>query len=270
MKHLLMIIGCIFNFVSFSHADQPHEWQVGLQQPATDTMASLVSLIGWKHDVMIALVVSILAMIAYICIRYSKKNNPVASKTSHHTGLEIAWTIVPVLIIIAILVPSIKLLYKIDTVPDCEMTIKIVGHQWYWEYQYPDHGSFGFDSMIIPTEKLAPDQLRLYTVDNKLVLPVNTNIKVLITSADVIHSWGVPSFGVKKDAVPGRVNEVWLNINSPGVYYGHCYELCGINHGFMPINVEAKSKEDFIAWANDAQKKFSSIGNKKSSLLALQ
>jgi cytochrome c oxidase subunit 2 len=267
MKYLL-IVALLFLGLNPAIADQPHPWQMTLQDAATPVMEKLSDLDMYEHKVIALIVVFVLGLLTYVCIRFRASNNKVPSTTSHNVTLEIAWTIIPVAIIISIVIPSIKLLYYANVIPDPEMNIKVIGHQWYWEYQFPDHGDFAFDSMIIPDEKLQPGQLRLLTVDNRLVLPVNTNIRILITSADVIHSWGVPSFGVKTDAVPGRVNETWINITSPGVYYGHCYELCGINHAFMPINVEAKSKEDFLAWVEDAKKKFSSNNLSTKTLIA--
>ena len=210
------------------------------------------------HNMMMVIITFIIlfvfSLLLYILIRFKKKNNPVPSKKSHNLYLEIFWTIVPIIIVISIAIPSIKLLSFKEEVPEPDMTIKVLGYQWYWGYEYVDHNNLSFDSNI--QYDLKPNELRLLTVDNRLVLPINTDIKVQVTAADVIHSWAVPAFGVKIDAVPGRLNETWVNINKPGVYYGQCSELCGILHGFMPIVVEAMKKEDFDNWLKSAKKQF--------------
>jgi cytochrome c oxidase subunit 2 len=170
--------------------------------------------------------------------------------------LEIVWTTVPVLILVAIAVPSLRLLYFEEITPEADLTIKAIGHQWYWSYEYPDNGGFTFDANMVPDEDLTDDQLRLLTTDNEVVLPVGKVVRVLVTSEDVIHSWAMPPMGVKMDAVPGRINEVWLEIEEPGTYYGQCSELCGVLHGFMPIMVRGVEESEFNAWVADAQNKF--------------
>jgi cytochrome c oxidase subunit 2 len=170
--------------------------------------------------------------------------------------LEIVWTAVPIVILVIIAVPGMRLLYFSDKTQDYEMTLKVTGHQWYWSYTYPDQGDFQFDSILVPEDELEEWQPRLLTVDNRVVLPVDTNIQVLITSDDVIHDWAVPALGMKIDATPGRVNERWVRINEEGTYYGMCSELCGVNHGFMPIQVEAVSKEAFAEWVEQAKEEF--------------
>ena len=204
----------------------------------------------------VSIVVLVLVLMGYIIIRFNSKSNPVPSKTTHNTILEVAWTAVPLLLVIIIAVPSLKLLYYADRIEEGEMTLKVIGNQWYWSYEYPDHGAFAFDSIIIEDENLEPGQPRLLSVDNSVVLPAETNIRLLFTSADVIHNWAVPSLGLKLDAVPGRVNESWVRINSEGDYYGMCSELCGVNHGFMPVHIKAVSKADFAAWAEQAKQEF--------------
>ena len=171
-------------------------------------------------------------------------------------GQQRAWTAVPVLILVIIAIPSFKLLYYMDVEPQTELTIKATGHQWYWSYPSPDNGNFTFDANIIADSDLQPGQLRLLETDNRLVVPVGVNVRIQTTAADVLHSWTVPQFGVKVDAVPGRLNQLWINVEQPGVYYGQCSELCGVNHGFMPITVEAMNKPDFDTWVAEAQKKF--------------
>lgn len=266
MKYLLSLITFLLLNINNSYANQPRPWQVQLQEAATPVMEQISNLDKFQHYVIAAIVAFILLLLLYVCFRFRSSKNPIPSNTSHNAKLEIAWTIIPVLILISIVIPSIKLLYYMDRIPQPDMSLKIVGHQWYWEYQYPEYENFGFDSVIIPEERLKPGELRLLTVDNKVVLPIDTNIRILVTSADVIHSWSVPAFGVKTDAIPGRVNESWLNIKKPGIYYGQCYELCGIGHAFMPIMVEAKSKEDFLKWTKEAKQKFANAFLNKTNL----
>jgi cytochrome c oxidase subunit 2 len=237
-------------------ADQPRPWQIDLQ-PAASAVAEQVHDFNYLVSVIIvAISVFVLALMGYIAFRFSAKRNPVPSKRAHNTVLEVLWTAVPVLILVAIAVPSLKLLYAMDRNPNAEMTIKAVGHQWYWSYEYPDHDNFTFDSTMIPDDQLQPGQPRLLAVDNEVVLPIETDVRILVTSEDVIHSWAVPSFGIKTDAVPGRVNETWVRIRREGTYYGQCSELCGVNHGYMPIAVRAVSRQAFDEWVAAAKEKF--------------
>jgi cytochrome c oxidase subunit 2 len=168
----------------------------------------------------------------------------------------VLWTVVPVIILVIIAVPSFKVLYYMDKTQDAEMTLKVTGRQWYWDYSYPDQGDIGFSSYMIPDEEIKPGQKRLLEVDNRIVLPIDTNIRILVTAGDVIHSWAMPALGIKKDAIPGRINETWARIDKEGVYYGQCSEICGTNHGFMPIAIEAVSKERFQQWVEEAKVKF--------------
>jgi cytochrome c oxidase subunit 2 len=203
----------------------------------------------------------VLALLLYVCFRFRASANATPSRRTHNTLLEIAWTAVPVLILVVIAIPSFKLLYFMDRVTDPELTIKAIGHQWYWSYEYPDDGDFTFDAYLVADEDLQEGQPRLLTTDNAVVLPVQTDIQVLITATDVLHSWAVPAFGVKTDGVPGRINETWLRIEEPGMYYGQCSELCGDYHGFMPIMVRAVTKEEYEAWTQQAQEEFARAGN---------
>jgi len=189
-------------------------------------------------------------------VRFRASNNPVPSRTSHNTVIELLWTVVPVLILVIIAIPSFKLMYYMDTVPDAAMTIKITGHQWYWEYNYPDQGNISFNSNLVADKDLQPGQKRLLEVDNPLVVPVGTTIRVQVTGTDVIHSWFVPSFGVQEYAVIGRLNEAWMQVNNVGTYYGECNQICGVNHAFMPIEVKVVSQDDFKKWLADAKTKF--------------
>jgi cytochrome c oxidase subunit II len=234
----------------------PQPWQMGQQIPATPIMERVHSF----HDLLLwiitAIVIFVFVLLAYTCWRFSESRNPVPSRRSHNPMLEIAWTAVPVLILVVIAIPSFKLLYYMDVEPETELTIKATGHQWYWNYTYPDNGNFTFDANMIADKDRQEDQLRLLETDNRLVVPVGTNVRIQTTAADVLHSWAVPQFGVKVDAVPGRLNQLWINVKEPGVYYGQCSELCGVNHGFMPITVQAMSRPDFDAWVAEAKTKF--------------
>jgi len=242
-------------------AAQPEPWQLGFQPAATPVMAQLTSFHNLLLWIITLISIFVLVLLAYVCFRFRASANATPSKRTHHTLLEIAWTAVPVLILVVIAIPSFKLLYFMDRTTDPELTIKAIGHQWYWSYEYPDDGDFTFDAYMVADDDLEAGQPRLLTTDNAIVLPVQTNIQVLVTATDVLHSWAVPSFGVKMDGVPGRINETWFRIEEPGMYYGQCSELCGDLHGFMPIMVRAVSKEEFDAWTQQAQEEFARAGN---------
>lgn len=242
-------------------AAQPVPWQLNFQPAASPVMERLEGL----HDLLLWIItlisVFVLALLAYACFRFRASRNPNPSRRTHNTVLEIAWTAVPVLILVVIAIPSFKLLYFMDRVQEPEMTIKAIGHQWYWSYEYPDDGGFTFDATMVADEDLKEGQPRLLTTDLAIVLPVDTDIRVLVTATDVIHSWAVPAFGVKTDGIPGRLNETWVRIEEPGMYYGQCSELCGNNHAFMPIMVRAVAKDEFDAWTKQAQEEFARAGN---------
>ena len=237
-------------------AEQPKDWQLGFQKAASKGMQDIV----WFHDYMLlpiitAITVFVLFLVIYACIRFRSSRNPEASQTSHNTIIEVAWTLVPCLILIIMAVPSFKVLYSQDRIPPADVTIKAIGYQWYWGYEYPDENII-FDSYMIEEKDLRADQPRLLAVDNEVVVPVNKVIKVLITANDVLHAWALPSFGVKRDAVPGRINETWFKAEKEGTYYGQCSELCGIKHAFMPITVKVVSEEDYQEWLSEARVKF--------------
>ncbi len=212
----------------------------------------------------------VLGLLLYACWRFNEKANPVPSKLTHHTGLEIVWTLVPVLILVVIAVPSFRLLAHQVEIPASSVTIKVTGNQWYWNYKYPEDqgGGFSFDQMMKPEAELAPGDLRLLAVDNVAVVPVNEVVKVQITSNDVIHAFGVPSFGVRMDAIPGRLNETWFKIEKEGVYYGQCFFICGKDHAFMPIVIRAVSRPEYEAWLVEAKQKFASDGTPASIRVA--
>ena len=237
-------------------AAQPEPWQIGFQPAATPVMAQIQDFNVLVTVIIIAVAVFVTGLLLFVMWRFSAKRNPAPSKTTHNTLLELIWTAVPTVILLILFVPSFNLLYFMDRAADAEMTIKAIGYQWYWSYEYPDHGDLTFDALMVADDELKPGQVRLLETDNRIVLPVDTTIRVLVTAADVIHSWAVPAFGVKTDAVPGRLNETWIRIEREGVYYGQCSELCGTLHGFMPITVEAVSKDAFAAWVEKVKVEF--------------
>jgi len=255
MKKILLIISSFL--ISFEAlADQPKDWQLGFQSPASDGMRDIVNF----HNnlllpIIIAISVFVLFLMLYACIRFRASANPNPSKRTHNVTVEILWTLIPCLILIVMAVPSFKILYKQDTIPKADLTIKAIGYQWYWGYEYPDENII-FDSYMIEEKDLRADQPRLLAVDNEVVVPVNKVVKVLITANDVLHAWALPSFGVKRDAVPGRINETWFKAEKEGTYYGQCSELCGIKHAFMPITVKVVSEEDYQEWLLEARVKF--------------
>jgi len=237
-------------------ANEPVDWQLGFQKSASKTMDDIV----WFHDYMLlpvitAITVFVLFLIAYACIRFRASRNPEASTTSHNTVIEVIWTLVPCLILIVLAVPSFKVLYSQDEIPKADVTIKAIGYQWYWGYEYPDENII-FDSYMIEEKDLKEGQPRLLAVDNEVYVPVNKVVKVMITANDVLHAWALPSFGVKRDAVPGRINETWFKAEKVGTYYGQCSELCGIKHAFMPIAVKVVSEDEYQEWLSEARVKF--------------
>ena len=255
MKKNLLIISCIFLPLE-ALANQPKDWQLGFQIPASDGMRDIVNF----HNnlllpIIIAISVFVLFLMLYACVRFRASANPNPSKRTHNVTVEILWTLIPCLILIVMAVPSFKILYKQDTIPKADLTIKAIGYQWYWGYEYPDENII-FDSYMIEEKDLKEGQPRLLAVDNEVVVPVNKVIKVLITANDVLHAWALPSFGVKRDAMPGRINETWFKAEKVGTYYGQCSELCGVKHAFMPITVRVVTEEEYNLWLNDAKIKF--------------
>lgn len=233
----------------------PENWQTHFQEAGSTLMERFVHFHHLLLVIIITVVMFVFILLIYTCVRFHHKNNPVPKKFTHNLMIEILWTIVPCIILVIIAIPSFRILYYADTLENMDMTIKVVGRQWYWQYEYPDN-KVAFDSYIISDSQLKPDQHRLLDVDNELVLPINTNIRILVTGGDVIHSFAVPALGLKTDAVPGRVNETWVRITKTGQYYGQCSELCGIGHGFMPISIKAVSPEDYNTWLEAAKTKF--------------
>ncbi|MFI4987207.1 MAG: cytochrome c oxidase subunit II [Alphaproteobacteria bacterium] len=234
-------------------AEQPQPWQMGLPQPGSLTAERIDSF----HDLLLWIITIItlfvLGLLLYVMWRFRASRQPVPSKTSHNTLIEVLWTVLPIMILVIIAIPSFKLLYYADKTHDAELTLKATGHQWFWSYEYPD-SKVAFDAMVVEDADLKPGQLRLLETDNRVVLPINTNIRLLVASDDVMHAWTVVALGVNINAVPGRLNETWMNIEREGTFYGQCYQLCGVNHGFMPIAIQAVSKEAFAAWLAERKK----------------
>jgi cytochrome c oxidase subunit 2 len=246
----------IVAIASVASAEGPRPWEIGMQPPATPVKDRLQAFHNELLIIITLITIFVLGLLLYVIVRFRHERHPAPTRTSHNTVIEMLWTVVPVLILVIIAIPSFKLMYYMDRVPNPDMTIKVTGHQWYWSYEYPDQGGLAFDSNIIPDSDLKPGQKRLLDVDNPLVVPVDTTIRVLVTGTDVIHSWFIPSFGVQEYAIVGRLNESWMKVERTGVYYGECNQICGVNHAFMPIKVEAVSKPDFRRWLVDAKKKF--------------
>ena len=241
--------------VAWAGLGQPSPWELGLQQSATPVMDDIT----WFHNFLLWLIAGIvlfvLALLTIVVMKFNARANPEPSRTTHNTAIEIIWTVVPVLILVMVAVPSFRLLFYQLKVPAADVTVKVTGKQWFWSYSYPD-SKFEFDSLMVQDKDLKPGQLRLLSVDNDMVVPVNKVVKVLVTGADVIHSFSVPSFGIKIDAIPGRINETWFKADREGMYYGQCSQLCGRDHAFMPIAVRVVSEKEYTAWLDQAKKKF--------------
>jgi cytochrome c oxidase subunit 2 len=251
-----LALAAVFGLTALGWAAEPQPWQMNFQPPATPVMERLVYFHDWLLVITFLITIFVLALLGYVMVRFHHTRHPLPTRTSHNPVIEILWTVVPVLILVLIAIPSFKLMYYMDRTPNADMTIKVTAHQWYWSYEYPDQGGLGFDSNLIQDKDLKPGQKRLLEVDNPLVVPVDTNVRVQITGSDVIHSWFVPSFGVQEYAIIGRLNETWFRVEHEGSFYGECNQICGVNHAFMPIKVVAVSKPDFQKWLGDAKKKF--------------
>ena len=244
---------CLVPFMA--EASGPINWGIGLQEaasPVKEEMEKFHTMLLW---IISGICLFVLALLVYVVLRYNKHTNPVPSKVTHNVPLEVAWTIIPIVILIIISVPSFKLLYYTDRVAEPEMTLKVIGYQWYWGYEYPDQEISEFQAYMIPEEDIdkTKGQRRLLSTDYPVVLPVETDIEILVTAADVLHSFAVPAFGLKTDAVPGRTNVTWVRITKPGTYYGQCSELCGTGHAYMPIEIRAVPKEQFEQWVSVAK-----------------
>lgn len=253
--------------LALAQTGQPHPWQLGLQQAATPVMEDII----WFHNFLLYLITAItlfvLVLLVIVIFKFNAKRNPIPSRTTHNTLIEVIWTVVPVLILVAIAVPSFRLLFYELKVPQADVTIKATGKQWFWSYQYPD-AKLEFDSLMTQEKDLKPGQPRLLTVDNEMVVPVNKVVHVLTIGADVIHSFSVPAFGVKIDSIPGRINETWFKAERVGTYYGQCSQLCGRDHAFMPIAVRVVSDQDYAAWLDVAKKKFAQDNQPNPNMIA--
>ena len=259
----LSLVTSLIAWASFSDgaaAAGPENWQMGFRPAMSPTAEE----IHWFNDwillpIIVFIVVFVMGLLVYVMWRFSEKRNPTPSKTTHNTAIEVLWTAVPVLLLIVIAIPSFKLLYFADRIEEADMTLKAIGRQWYWSYQYPDHGGFEFDAYMLAEEEVQEGQKWLLDTDNVVVLPVETNIRLLITASDVLHAFALPAMGIRLDAVPGQVNETWLRINQEGTYYGQCSELCGTGHSYMPITVKAVSKAEFEDWVTQAKEEFATV-----------
>jgi cytochrome c oxidase subunit 2 len=238
---------------AFAESGQPAPWEYKLQEAASPVMENIVWFHNWLLIIITIITLFVLALLIAVVVKFNARANPIPSRTTHNTVVEVAWTLIPVLILVAIAVPSFRLLFMELDIPKADLTIKATGKQWYWSYAYPDNGKFEFDSLMAQDK-----QPRLLGVDNEMVVPVNKVIRVQTTGADVIHSFAVPAFGVKIDAIPGRLNETWFKATRVGMFYGQCSELCGKDHAFMPIAVRVVNDQEFAAWVESAKKKFAS------------
>jgi cytochrome c oxidase subunit 2 len=251
------------------NVEEPQPWQLGMQAAASPVRQHIDAL----HDELLVIITLIalfvLGLLLYAILRFNAKRHPIPSKTTHNPLLEVAWTTVPVIVLFIIAVPSFKLMFYMDHAQHADMTLKVTGHQWYWSYEYPDQGGLAFDSNMMPeADAVKAGKPRLLEVDNPVVVPVDTVVRILVTGTDVLHSWFLPAMGVQEYAVIGRVNESWMSVNHEGTYYGQCNQICGVNHPFMPIEVKAVSKADFAKWVDEAKKKFSSNGTSQLQLAA--
>lgn len=254
----LTVMLSLFVSVNAAIAETAHDWQLGFQPAASPVMQQLTDF----HNILLVLITVItlfvLALLLYIMVRFNSRANPVPSTTTHNTALEVVWTVIPIIILVVMAIPSFKLLYQADVVPESEMTLKLTGNQWYWNVEYPDHGPLTYDITMLEDADRPADAPRLLAVDNDIVVPVGTTIRVITTSVDVIHAFAMPVMGLKIDAIPGHLNETWFKATREGTFYGQCSELCGSRHAFMPTALRVVSKEAFAAWLEEAKVKYAS------------
>jgi cytochrome c oxidase subunit 2 len=274
IRGVMLVAGAILIALAGGNAamagtGQPSPWQIGFQTAASPIMEQIDGFHWWLLIICTLITLFVLALLLIVFVRFNEKANPVPSTTTHHTGLEIAWTVLPVVILVAIAIPSFRLLFDQLDIPKADLTVKATGTAgWTWIYEYPDHGGLNFISSIIPDNKLQPGQPRLLSVDNELVVPVNKIVRVQVTAEGIIHAFALPSFGLKIDAVPGRLNETWFKATKTGWFYGQCSELCGINHAYMPIAIRVVTDAEFAKWLEDAKKKFAVNPEPNPALIA--
>jgi cytochrome c oxidase subunit 2 len=270
IKKIALFLTAILAGSNAAMADYPKSWGLNLQQSAGLLSDQIHDFHNLLLVIITAIVLFVLGLLIYVVVKFNAKNNPVPSTTTHNTLLEVVWTVIPVIILIVIAVPSFKVLFSQGRIPDADMTLKITGYQWYWGYEYPDHGGINFTANMIPDKEIdaSKGQKRLLETDNEVVLPIDSVIRIQVTAADVIHAWTIPAFGVKKDAVPGRLNEAWFKVSKPGIYYGQCSEICGTNHAYMPIRVRAVTKDEFKVWTEQAKVKFGALNTNQNVTIA--
>jgi cytochrome c oxidase subunit 2 len=248
---------------------QPSPWEINFQPAATPIMEFIETFHFWLLVIITLIMIFVTFLLVYVMVRFNAKSNPKPSKVTHNTLLEVLWTVIPVFILVGIAIPSFRLLYDQLELPNGDLTVKATGTaQWTWTYTYPDNGGFSFDSNMLQDNERKPGQPRLLAVDNELVVPVNKIVRVQVTGEGIIHSFSVPSFGIKIDAIPGRLNETWFKAEHEGIYYGQCSQLCGRNHAYMPIAVRVVSEQEFAAWLEDAKKKYSSVPGVDPAMMA--
>jgi cytochrome c oxidase subunit II len=252
---LLMPVGA-----ALAGLGQPSPWEIGLQESGTPVMDQVTGFHEFLLYVITAITLFVLALLVIVMVKFNANANPTPSRTTHNTLIEVLWTVIPVVILVVIALPSFRILFFQLNIPPADLTVKATGVTWNWKYDYPDNGDFEFDSLMTPEKELKQGQPRLLTVDNEMVVPVNKTVRMLVTGFDVIHSFAVPSFGIKIDAIPGRLNETWFKATKEGWYYGQCSELCGKDHAFMPIAIHVVSEADFNTWVEAAKKKFAATG----------
>ena len=269
---LFGILGIVDNSFAEESAG-PKPWQLGLQPSASPTMEMIAGFHSQLVIIITLISVFVLGLLIYVAVRFREKRNPIPSKTTHNSVIEVLWTAIPVVILVVISVPSFKLLYFADRIEEADMTLKVTGNQWNWTYQYPDHGNFEFTANLLQGEDLKEAQkaaakskekrpvLRQLSTDNPVVLPVGKKVRLLVTATDVLHNWAISPLAVRIDTVPGRLNETWVEIKKPGTYFGFCSELCGSGHAFMPIEVHAVTEGEFKRWVKKAQKKYAKVDN---------
>ena len=255
-----IIVGiCLLGSLAFAEVGLSENWQLSFQEPATDLMSDIISFHSYiLMPIITGISILVLSLLLYIAFRFNSSRNHTASNTTHNTVVEILWTVIPVILLIIIAIPSFRLLYVSETIPKADLTIKAIGNQWYWSYEYPDYGDIVFDANMLNDDELSDPKLRLLETDTQIVVPVNKVVKLQITSNDVLHAWTIPAFGVKMDAVPGKLNETWFKANKEGIFYGQCSELCGPRHAFMPINVKVVSDKEFKDWIGFAKEEYAS------------